>query len=569
MSTKTNFKRVALVAVTTLGLGVLTSVAPANATVGALTVSATSVGVCASDTVAAGVTTIAMSKTGTLVITVAATPVLNDTVKTSGVLNLTNQGLNAGSISVDQKTFTYNVTATEGDLTFTPSGVGAATIYRQSLGTGANLQTVNITVLDSCAGAAVPNAANSYVQVIDTTLVIQKAAQLGTISTTALGAAGSTSLRVYGPLATAADLLDTSVDQATSFANGDVAYVHALARDAYTLPLAGSTYYYGIACTGDVSVNSGTTNGGFIAGEAGKYMPEFSVAQGTLNAGVTTSCSVTVNNTVIGTKSITFRGDLAKIEASLLKIGTSNVAAAVAGAGTISYKYFDAAGNRLTVGGTVAIAAPSLTTTGSALINNISSASAITDYVVLTTKDVTGRVSYGCVGADVSGDVSLVLKATNAAGATISANAVTASCGGALDTYSASLDKATYNTGDIATLTIKGLDANGKKVNDYLTAGAGSAIAVTGMTPVTAPATTDAFSGGELVYTYKVDNEAGNYVASVYLVADTQTAAVVQKVTITAQAGGIQLADVLKAIVSLIASINKQIAALQKALLKK
>jgi hypothetical protein len=31
----------------------------------------------------------------------------------------------------------------------------------------------------------------------------------------------------------------------------------------------------------------------------------------------------------------------------------------------------------------------------------------------------------------------------------------------------------------------------------------------------------------------------------------------------------IQLADVLKAIVSLIASINKQIAALQKALLKK
>ena len=31
MSTKTNFKRVALVAVASLGLGVLTSVAPANA----------------------------------------------------------------------------------------------------------------------------------------------------------------------------------------------------------------------------------------------------------------------------------------------------------------------------------------------------------------------------------------------------------------------------------------------------------------------------------------------------------------------------------------------------------
>jgi hypothetical protein len=205
---------------------------------------------------------------------------------------------------------------------------------------------------------------------------------------------------------------------------------------------------------------------------------------------------------------------------------------------------------------------PSLTSTGSALINAISS-------VTSTTKDTTGRVSYNCVGTAKSGDVSVVLKATNSAGATISAAAVTASCGGTLDTYTASLDKATYQTGDIATLTIKGLDVNGKKVNDSITAGAGSAIAITGMTPVTAPSTADAFSGGELVYTFKVDNTAGNYIASVYLAADTQTAAAVQKVTITAQAGGVSNADVLKAIVSLIASINKQIAALQKALLKK
>jgi hypothetical protein len=40
-------------------------------------------------------------------------------------------------------------------------------------------------------------------------------------------------------------------------------------------------------------------------------------------------------------------------------------------------------------------------------------------------------------------------------------------------------------------------------------------------------------------------------------------------VNITAPTGGVSNADVLKAIVSLIASINKQIAALQKALLKK
>ena len=160
------------------------------------------------------------------------------------------------------------------------------------------------------------------------------------------------------------------------------------------------------------------------------------------------------------------------------------------------------------------------------------------------------------------------MKRTNAAGATISANSVTARCGGALDTYTASLDKATYATGDIAVLTITGKDANGNAVNDATTAGTGAAITISGMTEVKAPATTDAFSGGVLTYSYKVDNEAGNYVASVYLPsADTQTAAATIKVTVGSQ--GVSNADVLKAIVSLIASINKQIAALQRALLRR
>jgi hypothetical protein len=558
MSTKTNFKRVALVAVAALGLGVLTSVAPASATSGLLTVNTASVGICASDS-GAPLTTIAMSKSGSLVISFA-TSAADDTLKTSGVLNVTGYATTAGSIAVDQKKFTTS-NGTAGTVTFTPTGAGAATIYTQTGGTGVNVQTVSVTVLDSCTGTSVPSAATSFVQISTTVDAYQLAANAGTATTTSLTESGTS--------ATYAEALDSSVDMSTSFANAATAYVNITARDAYKLPLAGATYYYGIACTGDVVVNGGSTNGGFIAGVASKYTAEFSVAQGTLNAGVATTCTVTVNNVVLATKSITIKGDLTKIEASLRTIGTSNVAAAVAGAGTISYKYFDAAGNRLSTLDS-GLGAPALTTTGSALINTISSAVAVPSYVVLTTKDLTGRVSYGCVGDGKSGSVSLILKRTNAQGATISANAVTASCGGILDTYTASLDKATYQTGDIATLTIKGLDINGKKVNDFVTADAGSAIAVTGMTPVTTPATTDAFYDGELVYTYKVDNTAGNYVASVYMpISYTQLSAVVVKTTITAQAGGIQLADVLKAIVSLIASINKQIAALQKALLKK
>jgi hypothetical protein len=559
MSTKTNFKRVALVAAASLGLGVLTSVAPANATWGttSMTVAANSTGVCASDTSVA-LTTIAMAKTGSLIITVSGDVTAADTIKTAGVLNVVSAP--SETVSADQKKVT-SATGLTVNITYAATGTGSATIYSQTSGTGVNIQTVSVTVVDSCAGSATPAAATSFVQIVTAVDVYQTAANAGTSTTTALTESGTTN--------TFAEILDSNVDMSTSFANSATAYINVTARDAYKLPLAGTSYYYGLACTGDVSVNGGSTNGGFIAGVASQYTAQFTVAQGTLNAGVAPTCTVTVNNIVVSTKAFTIKGDLTKVEASLRTIGTSGVAASSAGAGTISYKYFDAAGNRLATTDS-GLSAPALTATGSALINTIASASAVTDYVVLTTKDVTGRVSYGCVGSTKSGTVPVVLKVTNAQGATISANAVNASCGGILDTYTASLDKATYQTGDIATLTIKGLDINGKKVNDFVTADASSAIAVTGMTPVTTPATTDAFYDGELVYTYKVDNTAGNYVASVYLpAAYTQTSAVVVKATITAQASGVSNADVLKAIVSLIASINKQIAALQKALLKK
>jgi len=355
--------------------------------------------------------------------------------------------------------------------------------------------------------------------------------------------------------------LDNSVDYQTTFANSGTAYIHVLARDAYKANLGGTTYYYGLSCTGDVAVNGGTTNSAFVAGVGSKYTAEFSVAQNTANVPLTTTCTVSVNNVSLGTKSITFRGDLAKITAALYQVGTSGTGASGSTAGLISYKFFDSAGNRLpynqTGFGTIA-----LTATGSALVN------AIAVKTNTTTTD-TGYAYYNCVDATKSGKVAAVLKATNAAGATISANSVDATCGGALDTYTATLDKTTYNTGDIATLTITGLDKNGAIVNDSVTAGTGAAIAIGGMTAVAAPSTADLFSGGVLKYTYTVGTTAGNYVASVNLPsAGTQTTPVTVKVTV-ASAGGVSNNDILAAIVKLIASINKQIAALQKALLKK
>jgi hypothetical protein len=558
MSKKTIKQRIAVVAVSALATGFLsfTSAPVANAALNAtdLTVSNTSLGVCASDT-AAGLTTIAMQKSGLLKITVSSDIVANDTVKVTGVLNVTAvDDATHLEIATDQKKVTA-LTADGGLITLAASGSGTATISTQTAGTGANVQTVNVTVLDSCSGVNNPTA-NSYVQVVQTADRIQRAADSGTDSLTTI--TESTTTRTYTQGSSL--VMNTNVDAKSTFNNGATAHVNIMGRDAYKNILIGTDYSYGLSCTGSITVNERDSNSGFIAGVASQYIAQFTVAQNTANAPVTTTCTASINNVTVGTKSITFLGDLAKIEAVMDTVGAQNVAANATGAGAIKVKLFDSAGNRLGYDQT-GIGTIALTDTNSALVNAISIGTN-------TTTSVTGVVNYNCVGAGKSGAVPVVLKATNAAGATISANSVTANCGGALETFTASLDKAVYNTGEVATLTISGLDANGKMVNDTV-AMAGAAISIGGMTAVVAPSTADTFSGGVKKYTYKVDTTTGNYVASVSVTSGSAQAAVTIPVTIKSSTVGTTNEDVLKSIVALIASINKQIQALQKLILKR
>ena len=97
-----------------------------------------------------------------------------------------------------------------------------------------------------------------------------------------------------------------------------------------------------------------------------------------------------------------------------------------------------------------------------------------------------------------------------------------------------------------------------------------------GMTAVTAPATTDTETTartGTWVYTYTVNVGAeGSYNGAVKIAVGSTSAQYNKALTVPYKittGSAVSNADVLKAIVSLIASINKQIAALQKALLKK
>jgi hypothetical protein len=141
-----------------------------------------------------------------------------------------------------------------------------------------------------------------------------------------------------------------------------------------------------------------------------------------------------------------------------------------------------------------------------------------------------------------------------------------------LNSFAASWDKASYAPGEIAVLTVSGKDVYGNAIADG-TAAAGLSLTVAGsatagFTAVGSACTVaTAFYGGVFTCKYAANTE-GAWSYSVDVTTATAQSASVGALKITS-GGGVSNADVLKAIVSLIASINKQIAALQKALLKK
>ena len=76
-------------------------------------------------------------------------------------------------------------------------------------------------------------------------------------------------------------------------------------------------------------------------------------------------------------------------------------------------------------------------------------------------------------------------------------------------------------------------------------------------------------AGGSRVCKFSIGNTAGSYTWSVGLTTITAQSAATGSVTIAPSTATVSNADVLKSIVALIASINKQIQALQKLILKR
>jgi hypothetical protein len=172
----------------------------------------------------------------------------------------------------------------------------------------------------------------------------------------------------------------------------------------------------------------------------------------------------------------------------------------------------------------------------------------------------------------------VVIKFTLADGTVIKSAPTDLSCADGPASMTASFDKAKYISGEVATLTVSFKDSKGNVANNVDTPStAGTAvISVPGMSLVSTTGAPDAVlkSGGKFTYTYTVGQTAGTFAAVVDFTTTTTLTAqysTVQTPSYSISTGGDTTtnADVLKSIVALIASINKQIQALQKLILKR
>jgi hypothetical protein len=551
MSTKTNFKRVALVAVASLGLGVLTSIAPANAS----SVAAAAAGFDADNVILTGTVVAAADDAADVLGTTA-------TITTSGTVTVspTTGGDSGAAISVTDGYISRVYDTTTGVV---EEGSDTATL--KTLGTDANLNIVftpNAGVTSMVIKSFTTTAnrtAGTYANILTVTVVA--ASTVGKVDTGKSFAAVKTTTGAY----------------ASTTSNVDISTVSKIANTTSTVQIdynvkdandqAISTANVQAIATGGCVVSTTTAFSGTAASATGAT-GFFLVARSVANTPMVCSVALSVNGAPWLTKNLTFQGKVTKVEVDGGQAGIS-IAKAKAEASDAAFYFsaYDAAGN--------AVNGVTVTTEDK---SSASFSSSAVDGTTNTTDGQTGSLT--CTTTKGTGEFRL--KVTNAANEIIYSPWYAVNCNGGVYTYAASLDKASYVPGDIATLTITAKDSAGKPANDYQylggTAAAGFgtsnpvSIAGSNMTAVTAPSSTDLFVGGVKTYKFIVGSTEGSYQMQVDLPKFNSSATPQAAVTVAykiAGTGAVSNADVLKAIVSLIASINKQIAALQKALLKR
>ena len=578
MSTKTLKKRIALVAVSALTAGFLSVVSTpaANAAPGtaitkadiaiaepAANTSADSIGQCAIDASARLAAAINVNlnpsvSTGT-VLAVGAVVQFDTATNGTGSLVVTGPatlsqgaGSTTSTISTDAKAVGFAVNAANvARLKVTGAGDIVVTAYNSStIGSGTAVKSFGITGVTSCANSDTVSVANS-------SLTVQNALNQnkGTTGDDVLTGAEKS----YG------------VEQ----------YIAVVLQNAYKGDLTTNVLLTAEATNGalvgiDATPATSTAFLATTAGAAGNV--DVRVAQDKVTstgAAVTTTVTVKANGVTIGSKTLTLLGAPAKIVVDQADVTTGQSGST----GAFKYTVVDNAGNLLLTNVGLMPAFGSLTAAAAGFEQPVggvvSGATATTPDITSTSTKGTGTFTCVAAGTGTSGTADIYIGAF--VGTTlVKSNTFKATCGNnAIRAWTASMDKVTYTPGEVATLTISAKDANGGIVADTTTVGANFVnISVPGMTVIGAAiATGDLFTAGVRTYKFRVDQAEGSFVGQAHVTTDNVTSAEktvkTLQYSIKSSSSTVTNAEVLKSIVALIASINKQIQALQALILKK
>jgi len=621
MSNKTIFKRIALVAVTALGAGVLSS-APATAlnnagslgqtnpvtAAGVLNIAGNNsiTGAAALGSTGAGTsqtsvgllafnetqTTSSLTSTATLLSTGEATFYYTGVTAGAAQTVVVTGGKMENDASVGSS-MVMNFNASRTNVVFGPNSA-AATVLNFGVKPDSGATTMTVELYETAAALANNGSAADIASVQSGltskgtlkqkyTITVATAAASGTYSSTYSGVRGVTAATTLAAGSFTDQTASLSIDNSAS----SVAYIALDLRDAYNVSLdnigalvisgtGGAGIYYAGSSAAGTPVNL-TAVSNDTSGTITVARPAAAA-----NKGFSTTVTVQWNGATIATKTVTFYGEIAKLTATADRMATAGLTtSANLLIGTVIA--YDAAGNILYPSSGVGVT--------SATLNSKVTDVSVTDHPDSATGDTKADYAVTCAGTQSSGlsagDAAITFTYTNpVSGNIITSNEVTVKCSGDAYTYAASFDKAVYAPGDVATLTITGKDGQGKLANYFedisgsdatlISYAGGTGMTLVGAAPVNATAvqfTGTGASQGTYTVKFTVGSTEGksNVVVSIPVInakakggADVTVPYEVKSGTAT-----VSNADVLKSIVALIASINKQIQALQKLILKR
>ena len=553
MSNKTMKQRIALVAASALTAGFLSvvSMPAANAADGDITVR----------------TTAATGSSGILV-ALAGTAGSSDqtiTISDNGQLTLSLDTSTTGSADVSGpcifKISSLASNVTTGTTTIAGSG--------KTVSNTADESTFAIVAPTGGAGTCVVNAFETSAEKAAGTVEDKLVITVSLAGTSNAFSASKSEFSVETTAQAASNNVDATYTGAsgtgtfpgTTVINGGKGYFGFQVQDGNNVDLSG--HVVGANSTGTCLVGAAAA-GTFNAASSTSAASYFQISQSVANAPATCTVTLSVNGVVAASRTFTIQGELASIKATVLPARVKSTSSANAAA--VFAMAYDSAGNELD---NVALAPDT------SLYNS--------NFTTLTTITTSPKSTSATAN---SGDITCInkskgnklkFKSTNASAVSISSPEYTFDCAGDPANYTASLDKASYVPGDIATLTITAKDSAGALTNDYAALNPGAlaskatSIAGSNMTAVKAATDADTFTNGVATYKFIVGSTEGSYQLAVDLPywnsATYSQTAITVPYAIKASSASVSNADVLKSIVALIASINKQIQALQKLIL--